>query len=69
MKQYLVPQGFVWDQISYKLYQDEGFVHILLEANPTLRHIVQFDIPIMINVPDRPQARVPSSANLPPWKR
>jgi len=69
MKQYLVSQGDVWDYISWKLYQDEGFIHILLAANPTLRHIVKFTVPTLINVPDRPQARAQISANLPPWKR
>jgi phage tail protein X len=68
-KEYLAPQGAVWDWISWKLYQDEGFIHTLLEANPSLRHIVQFEVPTMINVPDRPQSRGQSSANLPPWKR
>jgi hypothetical protein len=69
MKQYIVSQGFVWDQISYKIYGDEGFAHILLAANPTLRHIVQFTVPAMINIPDKPQIRPQTSANLPPWKR
>jgi hypothetical protein len=69
MRQYLVPQGFVWDQISYIVYQDEGFIHTLLEANPALRHIVRFEAPALINVPDKPQSRALSSADLPPWKR
>jgi len=68
-KTYLVPQGSVWDWISWKLYGDEGFIHTLLEANPTLRHIVVFDEPVVINVPDKPVTRAASSINLPPWKR
>jgi len=69
MKQYLASQGDVWDYISYKLYNDEGFAHILLDANPALRQIVQFTVPTMINVPDKPQTTAQISANLPPWKR
>ncbi|MDR0546148.1 MAG: tail protein X [Dysgonamonadaceae bacterium] len=69
MRQYLASQGDVWDYLSWKLYHDEGFIHTLLAANPTLRHIVQFTTPTMINVPDRPQTRTQTSANLPPWKR
>jgi len=69
MKQYRAAQGDVWDYISWKLFGDEGFTHILLDANPALRHIVQFENSTMINVPDRPQVRAQSSANLPPWKR
>jgi phage tail protein X len=69
MRQYTAVQGDVWDYLSWKLYQNEGFAHVLLAANPELRRIVQFEVPTVINVPDRPQARAQSSANLPPWKR
>ena len=69
MKQHMVVQGDVWDYLSWKLYGDEGFTHVLLEANPELRHIVKFEKSVMINVPDRPQTRAQSSASLPPWKR
>jgi len=69
MKQYMAVQGDVWDYLSWKLYGNEGFIHILLAANPALRHIVVFDVPTLINVPDKPQARAQSSANLPPWKK
>ena len=62
-------QGDVWDYLSWKIYKDEGFSHVLLAANPELRHIVLFQVPTMINVPDRPQSRAPSSTNLPPWKQ
>jgi len=69
MRTYLVAQGDVWDYLSFKLYGDEGFTHILLEANPELRHIVKFEKSTIINVPDRPQERAQSSASLPPWKQ
>lgn len=69
MKQYMVVQGDVWDYISWKLYQDEGLSHILLAANPTLRHVVIFDVPTMINVPDKPLSKARTQVNLPPWKQ
>ena len=69
MRRHTAVQGDAWDYLSWKLYGDEGFTHVLLEANPELRHIVLFESPAMINVPDRPQARAPSSAGLPPWKQ
>ena len=68
MKQYMAAQGDVWDYLSWKLYQDEGFIHTLLEANPALRHIVRFEAPALINVPDKPQIGA-SVTNLPPWKK
>ena len=69
MRQYLVPQGYVWDQVSYLLYKDEGLVHLLLAANPALRRIVMFEEATTINVPDRPKAKPASPSTLPPWKR
>jgi len=69
MRKYTAVQGDVWDYLSWKLYDNEGFAHILLAANPTLRRIVIFEVPTVINVPDKPQVKVQSSANLPPWKQ
>jgi len=68
-RKYLVPQGYVWDQISYKVYGDERFINTLLEANPTLRHIVQFEESTLIVVPDRPEVPSDSVSRLPPWKQ
>jgi len=65
----LAPQGSVWDYLSWKLYGDEGFSHVLLEANPTLRRIVKFEEQTYINVPDKPKPRTGSPSTLPPWKR
>ena len=69
MKQYTAVQGDVWDYLSWKLYNDEGFAHILLAANPALRHIIRFEVPAIINVPDKPQSGILLAINLPPWKR
>ena len=68
-KEYLVPQGSVWDQISYKFYGDERFIDALLRANPSLRRIVQFEESKLIIIPDRPVVPSDSITSLPPWKR
>jgi phage tail protein X len=69
MTQYLASQGDVWDALSYRFWKDEQFIAELLNANPKLRHIVLFDKPELINVPDRPEVPVGSPTTLPPWKQ
>ena len=69
MRKYLVPQGFVWDQISFLQYGDEQFISALLEANPSLRHTVLFEEPTTIFIPDRPVIQSNSVSLLPPWKQ
>jgi phage tail protein X len=68
-KEYLAPQGTVWDQISYKFYGDERFINALLEANPSLRHIVRFEKSTLIIIPPRPEVPSDSVSRLPPWKQ
>ena len=68
-KTFLVPQGYVWDQVAYVLYKDEGLLNLLLAANPTLRHIAQFEKQTLINVPDKPKVKPASPSTMPPWKR
>ncbi|MDR1219562.1 MAG: tail protein X [Treponema sp.] len=69
VKEYLAPQGSVWDQISYAAYGDERFIDTLLKANPRLRRVVRFEKPTLITIPDKPVAPPNSVAQLPPWKR
>jgi len=69
MKEYLAPQGAVWDQISYLHYGDERFIDVLLNANPSLRHIVQFEKSTLIIIPDRPEVPPNSVTSMPPWKQ
>jgi phage tail protein X len=68
-KKYLVPQGTVWDQISYLQYGDERFISDLLRANPALRRIVRFEAPTLITIPDKPVVPPNSVTQLPPWKQ
>jgi len=71
MCEYMAEQGSVWDNLAYRLLGDEGFVDALLAANPGLRHVVLFEAPTMINVPDisatSRAVRAQTSENLPPW--
>jgi phage tail protein X len=64
----MVSQGDLWDLVSFRLWGDEGFMHLLLEANPDMRHIVIFKEPTMINVPDVPVIKRRLTVSLPPWK-
>jgi phage tail protein X len=68
-KEYLAPQGAVWDWISWKQYGDERFIDILLNANPSLRRVVRFEKPTLVIIPDKPAAPSASAAQLPPWKQ
>jgi phage tail protein X len=68
-KEYLAPQGTVWDQISYVVYGDERFIDVLLKANPSLRRVVQFEKPALIKIPDKPVVPSTSITQLPPWKQ
>ena len=68
-RKYMAAQGDCWDLISFKVYQDEGFIDTLLCANPDLRRIVIFEEPAMITIPDRPIVEPGSVTLLPPWKR
>jgi phage tail protein X len=68
-KEYLTPQGAVWDWISRKHYGDERFIDVLLKANPSVRHVVRFEKPTLIMIPDKPVAPSNSVTQLPPWKQ
>jgi phage tail protein X len=68
-KEYLAPQGAVWDWISWKHYGDERYIDVLLKANPTLRRIVRFEVPTLIIIPDKPIVPSNSVTQLPPWKQ
>ncbi|MCL2593848.1 MAG: tail protein X [Defluviitaleaceae bacterium] len=64
---YTTTQGDVWDLISYKVYNDEGFTEHLINANPAHRHTVIFSADVVLNVPDKPTKS--SIISLPPWKQ
>jgi phage tail protein X len=68
-KEYLAPQGAVWDWISWKHYGDERFADVLLKANPSARRVVRFEKPTLIIIPDKPVVPSASVTQLPPWKQ
>ena len=64
---YKTIQGDVWDLISWNVYQDEGFIDYLINANPSRRETVVFNSGVELNIPAKP---MPSPVTkLPPWKR
>lgn len=58
-------QGDCWDMISYRAYGDEGYIGLLIAANPAHRMTTIFGANVELVVPDIPAAAV--SENLPPW--
>ena len=67
LKTYSTTQGDVWDLISYRQYQDEGFIHELIVANYAHRHTVIFPADVVLVIPDRPAPNPESPSLLPPW--
>lgn len=65
-KTYETIQGDMWDMIAYKLYGRESCMKELLEANEEYRDTAVFPAGIVLVVPE---ASIPTSKNLPPWKR
>lgn len=64
---YSTVQGDCWDMISYKCYQDEGYVGLLIQANPAHKMTTIFGANVVLTVPEIPAGAV--SENLPPWVR
>lgn len=64
---YTTQQGDLWDIISYNVYGDEGYIGLLIQANPAHARTTVFGANITLTVPDIPAAAV--SENLPPWVR
>lgn len=58
-------QGDTWDMISYRVYGDEGYIGLLIQANPQHKMTTIFQANIKLIVPDIPSAAV--NSDLPPW--
>ena len=65
-KTYTTIQGDTWDIIALRLYKEERYMHILLEANTQYNQVIVFPANIVLQVPD---IIIPAYINLPPWKR
>lgn len=57
--------GDTWDMISFRVYDDEGYIGLLIAANPDHRMTTIFAANIELNVPDIPSEEV--NTTLPPW--
>jgi|DEB0MinimDraft_12_1074336.scaffolds.fasta_scaffold00179_16 phage tail protein X len=67
---YTTEQGERFDQIAQKLFGEPGRWKDVINANPTLALVKNFDAGVVIRVPIL-QTATPTgvAANLPPWKR
>lgn len=65
-KTYTTIQGDTWDIIALRLYKEERYMHVLLEANSEYNKIIVFPANIVLQVPD---IVIQEYRNLPPWKR
>ena len=64
---YITQEGEAWDEISRKVYGTEKLMHVLLEANPDLRHHLTLPGNTRIVCPEIEPRNLPEV--LPPWKR
>ncbi len=67
MKTYTTVSGDMWDLISKKVYGDEKFTDVLINANPEYRMLYTFPAGITLDIPEI-EERI-SADDLPPWKR
>lgn len=63
---YVTSQGETWDMISFKLYDDEHYIDLLIKTNMKYREIVIFPANIELNIPS---IAIKPIETLPPWKR
>lgn len=64
-KYYRTISGDTWDIIAKKVYGSEYRADFLMQSNPSLLDIFQFDEGMRINTPELPEERV---VQLPPWR-
>ena len=64
MSNYTTIQGDTWDMIAKKVYDDESYTSLLMEANP--QHLDYFVFPegIVITVPEKPE----ETDDMPEWR-
>ncbi|OWA36776.1 phage tail protein [Saccharibacillus sp. O16] len=63
---YRTVQGDTWDLISYKVYETEDHMPLLMDANTEHARTVVFPANVVLQVPAKPAE---SFADLPPWKQ
>lgn len=61
---YKPKQGEKWDEVSYKVYGTDEYMHILLKANLSLSHLLSFTGSEVLVIPDIPEKEF---VVVPPW--
>ena len=64
MSNYTTIQGDTWDMIAKKVYDDESYTFLLMEANPQLLDYFVFPEGIVITVPEKPE----ETDDMPEWR-
>ena len=64
MSNYTTIQGDTWDMIAKKVYDDEEYTSLLMEANPKLLDYFVFPGGIVVTVPEKPE----ETDYLPEWR-
>lgn len=63
---YIAESGDTWDSISFKIYEDEFKVELLMNANKDLMHIFLFGGGERVKIPQLPED---VSSSLPDWRK
>lgn len=63
---YIAESGDTWDSISFKIYEDEFKVELLMNANKELMHIFVFSGGEKVKIPELPED---VSSSLPDWRK
>lgn len=63
---YRTSQGDTWDRISYKVYGNEQYMDVLIQANKNHIQTVIFPANVILTIPN---LEIPVVTQLPPWKR
>lgn len=63
---YIAESGDTWDSISFKIYEDEFKVELLMNANKDLMHIFVFGGGERVKIPNLPED---VSNSLPDWRK
>lgn len=63
---YIAESGDTWDSISFKIYEDEFKIGLLMNANKDLMHIFVFGGGERVKIPELPED---VSSSLPDWRK
>jgi hypothetical protein len=63
---YIAELGDTWDSISFKIYEDEFKVGLLMNANKDLMYIFVFGGGERVKIPELPED---VSSSLPDWRK